>query len=109
MAERVGVINQGSLILVQEKEELMRRLGNKQVRLHLHQPLEAVPESLSGFDLEFVPESCELVYTYHSQRERTGVTVLLDALSDAGITFHDLDTKQSSLEEIFVNLVTWEK
>ena len=109
MAERVGIINRGSLILVQDKQELMHRLGNKQLRLHLHEPLEGIPESLSDFDLEFVPETCELVYTYHSQRERTGVTMLLIALGEEGITFHDVDTKQSSLEEIFVNLVTWEK
>ena len=108
MAERVGVINRGKLILVQNKRELMRRLGNKQLRLHLHEPLEAIPEGLSGFDLEFVPETGELVYTYHSQRERTGVTMLLNALGEAGITFHDVDTKQSSLEDIFVNLVKWE-
>ena len=108
MAERVGVINRGKLILVQDKQELMRRLGNKQLRLHLHEPLEAIPEGLSGFDLEFVPETCELIYTYHSQRERTGVTMLLIALGEAGITFHDVDTKQSSLEDIFVNLVKWE-
>ena len=108
MAERVGVINRGKLILVQDKQELMRRLGNKQLRLHLHEPLEAIPEGLSGFDLEFVPETCELVYTYHSQRERTGVTMLLIALGEVGISFHDVDTKQSSLEDIFVNLVKWE-
>ena len=108
MAERVGVINRGKLILVQDKQELMRRLGNKQLRLHLHEPLDAIPEGLSGFDLEFVPETDELVYTYHSQRERTGVTMLLNALGEAGVTFHDFDTKQSSLEEIFVNLVKWE-
>ena len=108
MAERVGVINRGKLILVQDKQELMRRLGNKQLRLHLHEPLEAIPEGLSGFDVDFVPETCELVYTYHSQGERTGVTMLLIALGEEAITFHDVDTKQSSLEDIFVNLVKWE-
>ena len=105
MAERVGVINHGELILVQDKHELMRKLGKKRLRLQLHEPLETLPEELSGYDLELCPETAELVYTYDTQGERTGITLLLRALGKADITFKDLDTTQSSLEDIFVDLV----
>ncbi len=105
MAERIGVINHGELILVQDKNELMRKLGKKQLRLQLHESLEALPETLSQYDLELHPKTSELVYTYDTQAERTGITLLLSALGKAEITFKDLDTTQSSLEEIFVNLV----
>ena len=105
MAERIGVINHGELILVQDKHELMRKLGRKQLRLQLHEPLETLPEELSHYDLELCPETAELVYTYDTHAERTGITLLLSALSEAQITFKDLDTTQSSLEEIFVSLV----
>jgi ABC-2 type transport system ATP-binding protein len=105
MAERVGVINRGEIILVEEKVELMRKLGKKQMTLQLHAPLAAVPETLAQFPLELNAEGHELVYTYDTRSERTGITTLLAALADAGIRFKDLSTTQSSLEEIFVSLV----
>jgi ABC-2 type transport system ATP-binding protein len=105
MADRIGVINKGELILVEEKQELMRKLGRKQLALHLHKPLTALPPDLQGRGLELANGGRELVYTYDTQAERTGITTLLKDLSAASITFRDLSTKQSSLEEIFVNLV----
>ncbi len=105
MADRVGVINNGELILVEEKKELMRKLGAKQLTLHLHRKLDAVPEALSPYKLTLSADGHELVYTYDTQSERTGITSLLDQLSAAGITFKDLHTVQSSLEDIFVGLV----
>ncbi len=105
MADRIGIINHGELILVEEKAELMRKLGKKQLMLQLHDRLDAVPPSLAQYGLERSQDGHELTYTYDSQRERTGITTLLKELSDAGIRFKDLQTKQSSLEEIFVNLV----
>jgi ABC-2 type transport system ATP-binding protein len=105
MAERVGVINRGEIILVEEKKELMRKLGKKQMTLHLHAPLTALPASLAQFPLELHADGHELVYTYDTRSERTGITTLLAALADAGIRFKDLSTTQSSLEEIFVSLV----
>ena len=112
MAERVGVINQGSLILVQDKEELMRRLGNKQLRLHLHEPLDAYSRSSvrlsTSNSFRRIPASWSTPIT-RSGADRRDRCCCWTLLSEAGITFHDLDTKQSSLEEIFVNLVTWEK
>jgi ABC-2 type transport system ATP-binding protein len=105
MADRVGVINRGEIILVEDKVELMRKLGKKQLTLQLHQPLVAVPPALAPFDLALNAGGAELVYTYDSQAEPTGITGLLDALAAAGIGFKDLQTTQSSLEEIFVDLV----
>ena len=105
MADRIGVINHGELILVQDKHELMHKLGRKQLTLQLHEPLESVPDALSAYELELSVGGTELVYTYDTQAERTGITLLLSELSGAGITFKDLDTTQSSLEEIFVSLV----
>ncbi len=105
MADRVGVINHGEVILVRETESLMRELGRKQLRLMLNEPIKAVPESLSGYGLELQGNGNELIYTYDSQRERTGITTLLGELEKEGISFHDLNTSQSSLEEIFVDLV----
>ena len=106
MADRVGVISQGKLILVEEKAELMRKLGRKQLTLHLQEPLDGLPESLGDFGLELSDEGCVLTYTYDTQKERTGITRLFKALEEAGIRFKDLQTTQSSLEEIFVNLVS---
>ena len=107
MADRIGVINHGELILVQDKRELMRKLGKKQMTLQLHERLEAVPKALSSaYELDLRAGGTELVYTYDTQAERTGITLLLSELSDAGIKFKDLDTTQSSLEEIFVSLVS---
>ncbi|MDX1517631.1 MAG: ABC transporter ATP-binding protein [Woeseiaceae bacterium] len=105
MADRVGVINHGEIILVQEKNRLMQELGKKQLFLHLLEPLSQVPPGLSKFGLEIADGGRQLVYTYDTQEERTGITTLLGELQDAGIGFNDLITSQSSLEEIFVDLV----
>ena len=105
MADRVGVINHGEIILVQDKETLMLELGRKQLALCLNEPLGEIPPILSEYALELSDDGNELVFTYDSQQERTGITTLLSELDDAGITFHDLNTSQSSLEEIFIDLV----
>ena len=105
MADRIGVINHGEIILVQEKNRLMRELGKKQLILELVEPLGELPGSLADFSLEFGAGNTELVYNYDTQAEHTGITALLGELSDAGIRFNDVKTKQSSLEDIFVGLV----
>jgi len=105
MADRVGVIHRGELILVEEKTALMRKLGKKQLTLHLQEPLAAVPPGLDGYQLELAAEGGELVYTFDAQAETTGIAELLRALSAKGIDFKDLQTAESSLEEIFVSLV----
>ena len=105
MADRVGVIRKGEIVLVEEKVELMRKLGKKQLTLHLQEPLAAIPEDLAGHHLELARGGCELIYTYDAQAGRTGITGLLTDLAAAGIRFQDLQTSQSSLEEIFVDLV----
>jgi ABC-2 type transport system ATP-binding protein len=105
MADRVGVINKGEIILVEEKAELMRKLGRKELTLHLHQPLDRIPDALAPFNLALADGGHELVYSYDTRSERTGITRLLDALGHADIRFNDLRTTQSSLEEIFVSLV----
>ena len=105
LADRIGVINHGELILVENKNELMRKLGKKQLILEMHTPLDAIPAALSAYSLELANGGSELTYTYDTQAERTGITWLLKDLGEAGIRFRDLDTKQSSLEEIFVSLV----
>jgi len=105
MAERIGVISKGRIILVEDKQELMRKLGRKQLTLQLQRPLRSLPPSLNGHRLELANGGSELVYTYDTQAERTGIVALLDALNDAGIEFKDLQTTQSSLEDIFVGLL----
>jgi ABC-2 type transport system ATP-binding protein len=105
MADRIGIINHGELILVEEKAELMRKLGKKQLTLHLQKQIDAIPAELATLPLALANGGSELVYTYDTQAERTGITALLSELSRAGIRFRDLETTQSSLEEIFVNLV----
>jgi ABC-2 type transport system ATP-binding protein len=105
MADRVGVINRGEIVLVENKEELMRKLGRKQLRLELRHPLDAVPQALAGYGLELSVDGGTLTYTYDNQSERPGVASLLRDLETEGIAFRDLDTVNSSLEEIFVNLV----
>jgi ABC-2 type transport system ATP-binding protein len=105
MADRIGVMSKGELILVEEKAELMRKLGKKRLALHLQAPLDRVPEALDGYGLALSPDRQELIYTYDTQGERTGITALLRDLGAAGIRFKDLHTDQSSLEEIFVSLV----
>ena len=105
MADRVGVISHGEIILVEEKVELMRKLGKKQLALQLHEPLDRIPIALSAYHLELSEDGNELIYTYDTQSERTGITGLLSDLSQAGVKFKDLNTTQSSLEDIFVSLV----
>ena len=105
MADRIGVISKGELILVEEKAELMRKLGRKQLALQLQSPLGRIPPGLSAYQLELTGNGGELVYTYDAQSDRTGITALLKDLTDAGIRFKDLHTTQSSLEDIFVSLV----
>jgi ABC-2 type transport system ATP-binding protein len=105
MADRIGIISKGELILVEEKIELMRKLGKKQLTLHLLEKLDAIPPSLAGRQLALANDGRELTYTYDTQAERTGITALLRSLHEAGIRFRDLNTTQSSLEDIFVDLV----
>lgn len=105
MADRIGVINNGELILVEDKSTLMHKLGKKQLILQLHQPLEQIPPALASRGLVLSDDAMELVYTYDTQGERTGITSLLAELNEAGIKFKDLSTNQSSLEQIFVSLV----
>src|SRR3989440_6032960 len=105
MADRIGVINNGEIILVEDKVELTHKLGKKQLALHLHNKLDAVPAELAAHRLTLADGGNELIYTYDTQGERTGITVLLGDLNRAGIRFKDLSTTQSSLEDIFVDLV----
>ena len=105
MADRIGVISKGELILVEDKAELMRKLGKKQLTLQLQQPLDSVPQALADFHLALSNGGCDLTYTYDTKADRLGISSLLRALGDAGIRFKDLNTTQSSLEDIFVSLV----
>jgi ABC-2 type transport system ATP-binding protein len=110
MADRVGVINKGEIILVEDKRALMKKLGQKQLAIELAAPLAAVPDSLSRYRLTRAADGRELVYTYDTRHEGangepTGITALLDDLKNANIRFRDLRTSQSSLEDIFVSLV----
>jgi len=105
MADRIGVINRGELILVEEKAALMEKLGRKQLTLQLAEPLKAVPKALAPYKLELSDDGLTLTYTFETERERTKITGLLRALDAEGIVFSDLHTSQSSLEEIFVSLV----
>jgi ABC-2 type transport system ATP-binding protein len=106
MADRIGVINNGEIILVEEKNELMRKLGRKQLVLHLQKKLDLLPPALAMHNLELADGGNELVFNYDTQSERTGVTALLTDLNKVGIRFRDLHTTQSSLEDIFVGLVS---
>ena len=105
MADRIGIINNGEIILVEDKTELMRKLGKKQLMLQLHRRLTEIPSELAGYRLELAADGSELVYTYDKQTERADITALLADLNAAGVKFNDLQTRQSSLEEIFVSLV----
>ncbi len=105
MADRVGVINKGEIILVEDKAELMRKLGKKQLILDLREPLAALPPALADHKLALAADGTQLVYTYDTRSEHTGITTLLDELRSAGVKFRDLQTIQSSLEDIFVGLV----
>ncbi|MSP38585.1 MAG: ABC transporter ATP-binding protein [Deltaproteobacteria bacterium] len=106
MADRIGVINKGELILVEEKTRLMKKLGKKQLTLNLVAPLAAVPAALNDWHLALNAGGTELDYTFDATEERAGIPALLQRLSDLGIRFKDLNTRQSSLEDIFVSLVS---
>ncbi len=105
MADRIGVISKGELIVVEEKTALMRKLGKKQLTLHLQCPLVAIPAELADLPLELVKDGTEMVYTFDTQAAETGIAALLRRLSERGIDFKDLHTVESSLEDIFVSLV----
>ena len=105
MADRIGVINHGELVLVDDKNELMRKLGRKELTLELLEPLKKLPAAFKKHKLELSDDSMRLHYVYDTQAGRTGITALLADLRDAGLVFKDLETKQSSLEQIFVGLV----
>jgi len=105
MADRVGVINKGEIILVEDKSTLMQKLGRKQLKLHLQDRIDSVPPELAPYQLELANSGSELIYNYDTRGDRTGITSLLGDLRAAGIRFADLETNQSSLEDIFVSLV----
>ena len=105
LADRVGVINNGEIVVVEEKTQLMQRFAQKRMTLHLNDALDEIPASLSGFNLELGADGQTLHHAFDAKGERTGITRLLTALQGEGITFRDLDTQQNSLEDIFVDLV----
>jgi ABC-2 type transport system ATP-binding protein len=106
MADRIGVINKGEIILIEEKTVLMKKLGKKKLTLQLRTPLQSVPADLAQWQLELTAGGTELVYTFDTQRERTGIATLLSKLGEHGISIKDLQTSESSLEDIFVSLVS---
>ncbi|MGH8709692.1 MAG: ABC transporter ATP-binding protein [Burkholderiales bacterium] len=106
MADRIGVISKGELIVVEEKAALMKKLGKKQLTLHLQEPMTAIPAALAEWGLALKNAGCDLEYTFDAHEERTGIPGLLRRLAELGIGFKDLHTEQSSLEEIFVSLVS---
>jgi ABC-2 type transport system ATP-binding protein len=106
MADRIGVINKGEIILIEEKTVLMKKLGRKILTLQLRNPLQNVPADLAQWQLELAAGGTELVYTFDTQRERTGIATLLSKLGEHGISIRDLQTSESSLEDIFVSLVS---
>ena len=108
-AEEIGVINYGEIIVVDEKTSLMKKLGKKQLILHLQNPLDKMPEELAGYPLELAAGGNELVYTFDTQREHTGIAALMRKLNEHGIDFKDMHSSESSLEEIFVSLVRRKK
>jgi ABC-2 type transport system ATP-binding protein len=105
MADRIGVISKGEIILVEEKAALMEKLGKKELILQLEKPLAALPPSLSGYELSLAQEGQQLTYTFHAEHDRAKIATLLRELAELGIEFKDLQTRQSSLEDIFVSLV----
>jgi len=105
MADRIGVINHGELIVVDDKAALMRKLGKRQLTLHMQAPLDTVPAGLDDLDLELSPDGGSLTWTFDAQGEATGIAGLLKRLAAHGIDFKDLNTAETSLEEIFVSLV----
>jgi ABC-2 type transport system ATP-binding protein len=106
IADRVGIINQGRLLLVEDKQKLMQKLGKKQLLIELKQPIAELPSTLADYNLETSADGTQLTYTYDTRGERTGITSLLQALHEAGLALKDLKSSQSSLEEIFVSLVS---
>jgi ABC-2 type transport system ATP-binding protein len=106
IADRVGVINNGQLLLVEDKDTLMSRMGQKQLEAQLAEPISAIPESLRAHDLELGANGQSLIYSYDSNADRTGITRLLNDVAEAGLQLSDVITRQSSLEDIFVNLVS---
>ena len=109
MADRIGVINHGEIIVVDDKTALMKKLGKRQLILHLQNPLDKMPEELAGYPLELAAGGNELVYTFDTQREQTGIAALMRKLNEQGIDFKDMHSSESSLEEIFVSLVRRKK
>ena len=105
MADRIGVISKGQLILVEDKAVLMRKLGKKQLTLHLQEPLHALPPGLEDYALTLANDGADLVYSFDAQAESTGIAELMKRLAERGIDFKDLRTQESSLEDIFVSLV----
>jgi ABC-2 type transport system ATP-binding protein len=109
MADRIGVMSKGEIVLVEDKDTLMRKLGKRQLTLHLQSPLERIPGELSGHPLELSEDRNELVYTFDAQGEHTGIAGLLRTLNEHGVHFKDIQSSQSTLEEIFVSLVNEER
>jgi ABC-2 type transport system ATP-binding protein len=105
MADRIGVINKGEIILVEDKKTLMKKLGKKQLAIHLQAPLQMLPESLNGFQLALSEDQTQLIYTFDTQAEHTGIPALLKQLGELDLDFKDLHTSESSLEDIFVRLI----
>ncbi|GBF37042.1 ABC transporter ATP-binding protein [Leptospira johnsonii] len=105
IADRVGIMNKGELVLVEKKTELMHKLGKKQILLDLVSPLQSLPNNFNGYELELKNEGKQLLYTYDGKEKQTGIANFLEQLKKSGIEFRDLNTTQSSLEEIFVQLV----
>ncbi|HEY8384754.1 MAG TPA: multidrug ABC transporter ATP-binding protein, partial [Porticoccaceae bacterium] len=105
MADRIGIIDRGEIVLVDDKTTLMKKLGKRELRLHMVQPLVAIPPGLEGFELSLAADGHELVYTFDAHHEHSGIADLLRRLDTLGIEFGDLHSHQSSLEEIFVSLL----
>ena len=106
MADRIGVINKGEIILVEDKNVLMEKLGKKQLTLELQSSLDTIPVELNGYNLELINNGNELVFTFDSREENTGIAGLIKQLNEKGIEFKNINSSQSSLEEIFVSLVS---
>jgi ABC-2 type transport system ATP-binding protein len=105
IADRVGIISQGKLLLVDDKQSLMQKMGKKQLLIELRQTIDEIPAALADYNLEPSADGTHLIYTYDTHGDRTGITSLLQALHETGLSLKDLKSSQSSLEEIFVNLV----
>ena len=105
IADRVAVINQGEIIVVEDKKELIKKMGHKKLTIELQEKITKIPDDLSKYNLEIGADHISLIYTYNVQAEKTGITDLLQSLKDAGLKLKDLKTEQSTLEKIFVNLV----